>query len=513
MLKSSQDTDALQSVSTTSLDTDAIQKISSSVNNYSESSVNSIEGTPAIIKDNFASKDSLLVNSHSISSAQTVSLNDSCTLPIVSNNNSIVLKTTKEITESLYKSNLTQTETLRSVSHQTIIRGRRIIDFEYFFNALKRVNQHSKSGCSLNDIIITDERRSGLCTSYCVKCTVCNFQDIIWSECPNKYKNINADTVAGMLSINLAMNKLLCKMDLPASSNATLIKEHYHNLSDEIKGGTKVTDKSLNFPITDDKFSKESGKSSESSLLIDAHLASTLPKKTSKTFLNNHTQEQKPKPISDQASASSDKSKSCEQFDFNGLLVKDEFEIEVSDTDCADESVGILPVELKAPDDNLIIGTEQATFDTTRIKKEIDSDVFDDKLIGPEASEVEVLSNNSFLKCANPSPVMSSPHQKIVNAYEDNMVADKEQVKLDATVLKQEIQDDSDLCESIDIETNEGRTIKQKHNESAGKNTKRKLYLIFDREKMDKSKFSSMETFANKKRVVCCLKNMAGSKS
>lgn len=490
----------------TSLGTNTIQELSSSANNSSlntdhqtnqffmnkdfkyihtsSTTVSSATQTeklrPPSKKTKFTS--SIIVGTFdSPKSALTVSHNNSDTSPVISCIR-IFPNTAEGKSQSRFISSATQTENL-SAPKGIMVQGRRIIDFEYFFNALKIINKHSTSGCSLNDIIITREKKIGLHASYDLKCTVCEFEDTLWTECPTKLKNINTDTVAGMLSINCNfwfMNKILLKMNLPCLSRAVLIKERDKISSDEVKGGIKITDQNLKFPILDDKSSKECEKTSESSHQIESRQASTsLNKKIRKiTKANSNLVEKKQKfrPVKNVISTSLDKNKDQQQVNLNRLLIKDEFEIERNSVHCESEPELLSPnirklnasstspnkrickipqtnskfvvqkqkskpsenlisasihknendqqgnlnrlliedkfeietnsayhefepelliphnIELKTSSGYLVTGTEQANFDVTRTKQNLNSEVYDDKLTRYKNNEMEILN-------------------------------------------------------------------------------------------------------------------------
>lgn len=268
-------------------------------------------------------------------SIQTVSHNNSCTSPVVSSNN-VLPNVDKEKSQSVYNWDAAETEILKPVPEQTTVLGRRIIDFEYFFNALKKINKHSLSGCNLNDIIITNERKKGLYSSYHLKCTMCDFEHVLWTECPKKFKNVNTDVVAGMLSINCNfyfINKLLSKMDLPRLTRPVVTRERDKIYSGRVKegkgkrakfssckkkGDIKIADQSLKFPTINDKSSKECEKASDSSSQIELCQASTSAnKKITKTNSNFVEKKQKSRSPENLVSASLHENKSYQQVNLN----------------------------------------------------------------------------------------------------------------------------------------------------------------------------------------------------
>lgn len=120
-----------------------------------------------------------------------------------------------------------ETTSLRSSPVETIIKGRRIIDFQYFFRELKTMNNHSKANCNLSDMIITEEKKRGICAFYNLKCLVCNFERKIFSENPHSNRNPNADFVSGMVSIKGSFQDaciLLAKMGLPSLNKDDFIQ-------------------------------------------------------------------------------------------------------------------------------------------------------------------------------------------------------------------------------------------------------------------------------------------------
>lgn len=106
-------------------------------------------------------------------------------------------------------------------------------------------------------------------------------------------------------------------------------------------------------------------------------------------------------------------------------LIEDKFQIGRNSAYNKSEPELILPhdIELEKSGDNLASGTEQANFDITRTKQKIISDMSDGKLNKYKNSEMEILNNDSLIRCADTSKVMLS-QQKNARACNDKIIVD-----------------------------------------------------------------------------------------
>ncbi|XP_055943761.1 uncharacterized protein LOC129974965 isoform X3 [Argiope bruennichi] len=120
-----------------------------------------------------------------------------------------------------------------SDNHQTskdiTLTGRRIIDVGYFFNRLREINNHGPSNCSLSNMTVVSETKEGLRTGIELRCSVCFFTEIVWSENTDSSKvPVNAAAVSGITTMGGGYSNLediLSAMDIPSITSCIFQKE------------------------------------------------------------------------------------------------------------------------------------------------------------------------------------------------------------------------------------------------------------------------------------------------
>lgn len=132
------------------------------------------------------------------------------------------------IVEDPTQEDLNQEDSFRE-TYSGLIFGRRIIDINYFFQELQQLNNHSPIGCTFSDMEIISEKRHGLISGIKMKCKMCNYSKVIWTECQqNNMMNSNIAAVTGIMSIGGGfsnLNEFLSAVNIPSMSENTFIKE------------------------------------------------------------------------------------------------------------------------------------------------------------------------------------------------------------------------------------------------------------------------------------------------
>lgn len=109
------------------------------------------------------------------------------------------------------------------------IAGRRIVDISHFFQELQNLNNHSPFGCTLADMEIKSENKQGLISGIQIKCKMCKYSKVVWTECPKTSKmNSNTAAVTGITSIGggfTNMEEFLSILDIPSMSKNKFLKE------------------------------------------------------------------------------------------------------------------------------------------------------------------------------------------------------------------------------------------------------------------------------------------------
>lgn len=115
-------------------------------------------------------------------------------------------------------------------SDKFCISGRRVVDIHYFIKIIQSINNHGPFGCSISDMDVVAETRKGLNTGIHLKCKMCNFQDVVWTEDPNsEAMRINTAAVSGIMSVGGGFSNLeefLSCLNVPSMSSNTYTKEH-----------------------------------------------------------------------------------------------------------------------------------------------------------------------------------------------------------------------------------------------------------------------------------------------
>ncbi|CAB3257779.1 unnamed protein product [Arctia plantaginis] len=111
--------------------------------------------------------------------------------------------------------------------------GTRIIDFQYFWNQLINISEHSeKFGCKLNYLKICKEKQVGLISKFDIKCTMCGSSFVLKTSDSNTTEaklDLNARVVSGSIITGIGLsnlNEITASMDLPTMPFRLYSKKH-----------------------------------------------------------------------------------------------------------------------------------------------------------------------------------------------------------------------------------------------------------------------------------------------
>ncbi|GFY73594.1 yqaJ domain-containing protein [Trichonephila inaurata madagascariensis] len=111
-----------------------------------------------------------------------------------------------------------------------LLSGRRIVNISYFMSQIQVMNNHSPFECSFSNMKIMSEVRKGLNSGIRMKCEMCHFQEMVWTEDPDNEKMpVNTAAVSGVMKIGggfANLEELLSTLDIPPLSSKTDQKEH-----------------------------------------------------------------------------------------------------------------------------------------------------------------------------------------------------------------------------------------------------------------------------------------------
>ncbi|GBN94591.1 hypothetical protein AVEN_125158-1 [Araneus ventricosus] len=109
------------------------------------------------------------------------------------------------------------------------ISGRRIIDINYFISQVQDCDKHSPFGCTFSDMQILSEKRNGLNTGLKMKCRMCSYTKVFWTENPQSpTMSANTAAVTDIMSIGGGfsnMEEFFSALDIPLMSEKTFLKE------------------------------------------------------------------------------------------------------------------------------------------------------------------------------------------------------------------------------------------------------------------------------------------------
>nr|XP_042909946.1 uncharacterized protein LOC110282818 [Parasteatoda tepidariorum] len=109
------------------------------------------------------------------------------------------------------------------------VTGRRLVDFSFFIQNLKRFEDHGPFDCKIKDVIIVSEMKNGLNSSFRFKCRLCNFEDVVHTN--EESISINTATVLGITAIGCGfsnMEDLFSNLKVPCMSSRRFAKEQEH---------------------------------------------------------------------------------------------------------------------------------------------------------------------------------------------------------------------------------------------------------------------------------------------
>lgn len=80
--------------------------------------------------------------------------------------------------------------------------GRRIVDIKWLFTEIKKINDHGiKFGCTFSNMEFQSEISRGLRSGFVLKCNMCNFRYVLWSEPEvTERLDINSAAVASVMA-------------------------------------------------------------------------------------------------------------------------------------------------------------------------------------------------------------------------------------------------------------------------------------------------------------------------
>ncbi|XP_042913216.1 uncharacterized protein, partial [Parasteatoda tepidariorum] len=109
------------------------------------------------------------------------------------------------------------------------VMGRRLVDFSFFIQNLKRFEDHGPFDCKIKDAIIVSEMKNGLNSSFRFKCRLCNFEDVVHTN--EESVSINTAAVLGITAIGCGfsnMEELFSNLNVPCMSSRRFAKEQEH---------------------------------------------------------------------------------------------------------------------------------------------------------------------------------------------------------------------------------------------------------------------------------------------
>ncbi|KAL4721485.1 hypothetical protein ACJJTC_010781 [Scirpophaga incertulas] len=112
-----------------------------------------------------------------------------------------------------------------------VVEGRRIIDFQYFFDQIKIINNHCEAmGCTIDNLQLIKEYKTGLKSIFITKCNMCNLEfQLLSSKSSNSDMDINCGAVTGAMLTGFGrsnLNELLASMNLPIFTQNIYSKCH-----------------------------------------------------------------------------------------------------------------------------------------------------------------------------------------------------------------------------------------------------------------------------------------------
>lgn len=104
------------------------------------------------------------------------------------------------------------------------INGRRIIDFQHFFEGLVKIANHNdRFGCTLRNLTLIKENKTGFLSKFSFRCNMCNskFELSSHDETQKDKLNVNEGAVSGAIVSGIGLtnlNEVVASMDLPVMS-------------------------------------------------------------------------------------------------------------------------------------------------------------------------------------------------------------------------------------------------------------------------------------------------------
>lgn len=120
---------------------------------------------------------------------------------------------------------------VENISSDIKLQGRRIIDFMFFMDRIKALNNHNAAfGCTIDNLRFVKEVQSGLHSVFFMKCNMCNIElKLQTSDRSNGGMDANHGAVTGAIMIGCGqsnLDELLASVDLPVLGQKRYTKCH-----------------------------------------------------------------------------------------------------------------------------------------------------------------------------------------------------------------------------------------------------------------------------------------------
>ncbi|XP_049705378.2 uncharacterized protein LOC126056452 [Helicoverpa armigera] len=144
-------------------------------------------------------------------------------------------RTSVEITAEVTEESLGMTIEVQNASvssKKCIIDGRRIVSLEFFLDKLTKISTHNPAfGCTLQNLILISEKKTGLTSQLKFRCNMCNMIFFLDTDEP-KSLDINKAAISGMITTGIGLSQfeeLFTSMDLPCIN-----QKHFDKLHDNV---------------------------------------------------------------------------------------------------------------------------------------------------------------------------------------------------------------------------------------------------------------------------------------
>lgn len=110
-----------------------------------------------------------------------------------------------------------------------VLSGRRIVDIQHFLKQILKGERHEPFDCSIIDMQVMRENKSGLYSELVLKCRMCLCVKTITTNENVKNLDVNSSVVLGCISTGIGysqMNELSASLNMPLMSHNTF--NNYH---------------------------------------------------------------------------------------------------------------------------------------------------------------------------------------------------------------------------------------------------------------------------------------------